>query len=182
MKSYQSYLRFGSFFLLPLFCLFFVTSNARGNSIYNKVVKLKRTTSYTLTAQELRNMAKAPFKSQFIIEGNKIRASQNHTLYLGKHPKNGNMLFFLETQPGTKSKEFLDVDLTPFFEIVLEYVNFVWYCSCGSNTTSQDGDNCMRYETSSGVHCGGGCTGDQTGKSCSNTVFNINTGEINSSS
>ena len=52
------------------------------------------------------------------------------------------------------------------------------YCSCGSNIMPSEGDNCQQYAVSAySVQCGGGCTGENQGSSCSYTLFDTRTGK-----
>lgn len=46
---------------------------------------------------------------------------------------------------------------------------FCTYCSCGSKSSWSEGDNCQPVQRSDGLHCEGGCIGENQGETCSFT-------------
>jgi len=95
--------------------------------------------------------------------------------YAAKTSKGGQFIIVLNSKAKFENIELIISELP--FEIT-EVGVVMEYCSCGSNTMPTDGDNCQQYALSAySIQCGGGCTGDNQGSTCSYTRFDTRTGK-----
>lgn len=175
-----SFIKINLIFLLPFFMCNTYDFNPnsinylKSEGVNDNTIKLDKVAFLELNDVELNHVKKSPVWRNFTQEGSQIKAKSGFHIVTGKMKNGGKLSVILKNQKNDKNS----IDFTPYFSIVSETPHFILYCSCGSNVSHSTGDGCFTYATAgSGLVCGGQCSGDNAGSTCSFTILNLVTGQ-----
>ena len=143
-------------------------------------VTFKRVDSYQVSTKQAKQVAKANIAHLVMLKGNRLAAARGSTLYVAKNKRGGTGILVINKQASKGVRDKILVGVSAQFQIIGESDVKMVYCSCGNNTIETEGDGCIYYATSSGNRCGGACSGNNSDKSCSITVLNLETGAVSS--
>nr|WP_299072304.1 hypothetical protein [uncultured Allomuricauda sp.] len=149
-----------------------IGTTAMAQSKSGNLITLKRTKSIKLSKKGLK-VAKEKLTHYLQVKEDNVYPAKGFVLYTAK-TKKGNLLVAPITI-GNGSKEFIKMPM-PEWDLVASTSEYLVVCSCGSNISAQDGDSC-EYNPNE-VECSGGCTGDQSGKTCGLTTMSMTSGKI----
>jgi hypothetical protein len=168
-----------SLLLIPFFFSQHNTiSNLSETSCNDKIVKMEKKAILQLKTGEINHLKKTAVWKYLLQEGNQIRSKSGVYILSGKLSNGGTLTMVVNDQPNDKSA--IDLDITPYFQIMWENLNYILYCSCGTNVMGGAGDGCFAYQTGRGPQCGGQCTDGFNGQTCSFTLLNLSNGHANS--
>lgn len=142
-----------------------------------KTVKFKKLDKFKLSEKQSKAMKKTNLNI-YQIKGGYAYPGKGTTFYAATTSKGGKLILVLDSNPKITT-DFIEVSMNELpFEVTGIGV-LMEYCSCGSNLIATEGDACHQFQVNANtIGCGGGCTGENLGKSCSFTVFDTETGVI----
>lgn len=141
-----------------------------------ETLKFKKLAKFKLDKTQLKVMTKANLPIYQIKDGYAY-PGKGSVFYATKTAKGGRFIIVLNEKSKIKG-DYLELNLDALPFEVTEVGDIMEYCSCGSNISATDGDHCQQYQLSdNSLQCGGGCEGDNQGRSCSYTRFDTRTGK-----
>ena len=160
-----------------LFLLVCVSINAISFTESAETLKFTKLEKFNLSQTQLKVLKKSNL-SIYQIKGEYAYPGKGYIFYAAKTPRGGLLIKVLNSSSKTNPENVI----VPINELPFEVTGIgtvMEYCSCGSNIIDSDGDACHQYQVSANnFGCGGGCTGDNQGRSCSFTQFDTDTGQI----
>lgn len=138
----------------------------------NTLVSLNKVKSLRLSEQGLK-VAKAKASYYLTVKEESVYPAKGFALYTAKAP-NGSLLI-VPLAAANNLGRLVKMPM-PQWSLVTSNDELMIVCSCGTNISNQEGDNCV-YDRATKV-CSGNCTGDQSSKTCSITTMSMTSGKI----